>query len=261
MSIAARQNVDGIIQAVEPLRQSLLNHPIYGEMREIKHLRIFMQHHVFAVWDFMSLLKALQQRLTCVSVPWVPQQNQLACRLVNEIVMCEESDEDGKGGFTSHFDLYRSAMIACRADTAVVDSLIADLSTAGDWRAAVSSAAIADSVKEFILDTLNTAVHGETCEIAAAFTFGREDLLPDVFDQFVKELSEQGAGDLDQFKYYLQRHIEVDGDSHGPMALNMVEVLCRDDDRKWELATKAATRSLQSRLDLWDAIYKTIRNS
>ena len=58
--------------AIEPIRQALLSHPIYDDMRRPQALCTFMEHHVFAVWDFMSLLKVMQQRLCCVSVPWMP---------------------------------------------------------------------------------------------------------------------------------------------------------------------------------------------
>ncbi|MCG8586916.1 MAG: DUF3050 domain-containing protein, partial [Pirellulales bacterium] len=100
-----------------PLREELLDHSVYADIRDVESLHIFMQHHVFAVWDFMSLLKALQQKLCCLHVPWLPPANKLGCRLVNEIVLAEESDEDGHGGFVSHFELYRDAMIDTGADT------------------------------------------------------------------------------------------------------------------------------------------------
>ena len=100
-----------------PLRDSLLAHPIYDRIDTIEDLRLFMEHHVFAVWDFMSLLKALQRLVCCVDVPWTPPLDSAACRFVNEIVLGEESDEDGQGGFTSHFELYRRAMRQSGAET------------------------------------------------------------------------------------------------------------------------------------------------
>ena len=74
---------------------------------------------MFAVWDFMSLLKAIQRELCGVGVPWVPSPNLQATRLVNEIVLGEESDEDGEGGYASHFVLYRRAMQRCGANVQV----------------------------------------------------------------------------------------------------------------------------------------------
>ena len=82
-----------------PLRTKLLQHPIYGRLDGIDALRSFMAHHIFAVWDFMSLLKEMQRQLCVVDVPWLPSSNSLGCRLVNEIVLGEESDENDRGGY------------------------------------------------------------------------------------------------------------------------------------------------------------------
>src|SRR5882757_8318777 len=110
-----------------PLRKSLLEHTIYARIDCVDALHIFMQHHVFAVWDFMSLLKSLQQRLSYTQVPWLPPMNRLGCRLVNEIVLGEESDEDGEEGYASHFELYQQAMQRCGAATTVVDQFLDQL--------------------------------------------------------------------------------------------------------------------------------------
>jgi alcohol dehydrogenase len=59
-----------------PLRAALAGHPVYGRINGPAPLRLFMEHHVFAVWDFMSLLKALQRRLCCNDVPWLPPADQ-----------------------------------------------------------------------------------------------------------------------------------------------------------------------------------------
>jgi len=87
-----------------------------------------MEHHVFAVWDFQSLLKAMQQRLTCTSIPWVPTADAEARRIVNEIVLDEESDELPDGGYASHFELYLQSMQQAGADTAPIERLLASLS-------------------------------------------------------------------------------------------------------------------------------------
>src|SRR6056297_486004 len=97
-------------QNLEPYRRQLIDHPLYDAIGDLASLRIFMQHHVFAVWDFMSLLKTLQRRFTGSGVPWLPANNRLAARLINEIVLGEESDDDGRGGYASHFELYLQAM-------------------------------------------------------------------------------------------------------------------------------------------------------
>src|SRR6201997_1705177 len=99
------------------LRAALLDHPVYAEVTSVEDLRRFMQDHVFAVWDFMSLLKRLQQDCTCTNVPWFPAENAKAARLINDIVIGEETDVDPDGSYISHLDLYRRAMAEIGAGT------------------------------------------------------------------------------------------------------------------------------------------------
>ncbi len=87
------------------LRAALLDHPLYADVASIADLRRFMEDHVFAVWDFMSLLKRLQQDVTCTRVPWFPANNARAARLINDIVIGEETDVDPDGTYVSHLDL------------------------------------------------------------------------------------------------------------------------------------------------------------
>ena len=102
---------------LENLRFDLLNHPLYESVQTHENLRLFMREHAFAVWDFMSLLKRLQQIATCCDIPWSPASDASHARFINEIVLGEECDEDGRGGYSSHFELYLSAMEEVEADT------------------------------------------------------------------------------------------------------------------------------------------------
>jgi hypothetical protein len=237
-----------------PLRKTLLEHPIYARIDCVDALHIFMQHHVFAVWDFMSLLKSLQQRLSHTQVPWLPPMNRYGCRLVNEIVLGEESDEDGSGGYASHFDLYHQAMQRCGANTTVVDQFLIELRAGLSVEQALVSAAAPDAVRDFVLQTFAVIDSGDLCAIASTFAFGREDLLPDVFRQIVAKLSMDAVGDLNLFKYYLERHIDVDGEQHGPMAATLIEFLCGDSETNWRVAEDAAVSALDSRLRLWNSL-------
>lgn len=244
--------------AIEPLRQTLLNHPIYNDLRSITALRTFMEYHVFAVWDFMSLLKALQQRMTCVSVPWLPSVSSLGSRLINEIVLGEETDEDGQGGFASHYQLYHRAMSEAGASTSVIDGLMNMLGAGVPIERAIRTPDLPGPVRQFVGHTFQTLATDDLCGTASAFTFGREDLLPDVFQRIVAQLNHESDGRLRTLEYYLVRHIQLDGDNHGPLAGRLIESLCGDDQARWRRATDAATAALQARIDFWDSIQAAI---
>jgi hypothetical protein len=245
---------------IQPLREALLAHPVYGELKNAAALRTFMQYHVFAVWDFMSLLKSLQQRLTCVSVPWIPVQKSSGGRLINEIVLGEETDSDGAGGYCSHFELYLRSMSGFGASTAQIDQFVTLLRGGSSVSNAMHVAHVAASIQQFVNHTFQTIDRGNICEIASAFTFGREDLLPGVFQCIVDELNQHTDGSLAGFQFYLQRHIELDGDEHGPLAAELMTNLCGDDPANWQAATSAAVAALTERLHLWDGIHAAIKN-
>ncbi|MBL8892304.1 MAG: DUF3050 domain-containing protein [Planctomycetaceae bacterium] len=240
------------------LRQQLLNHEVYEHLNTVSALRCFMEHHVFAVFDFMSLLKSLQRRLTSVSVPWVPPSHSLGARLINEIVLGEESDEDGTGRYASHFELYRQSMIEIGARTDVIDRFVDDLRQGHSWTQALQRPEIPQGVRSFVSATFAVIDANDLIALTANFTFGREDLLPAVFHQIVNELDES-SGCLSRFQYYLQRHIDVDGDHHGPLAHRLIAILCGDQPQAWEKAAQASIAALEARVQLWDCIAEAIR--
>jgi hypothetical protein len=243
--------IERLKQAIEPDRQKVIGHPMYHQLTTPEAVVTFMEHHVFAVWDFMSLLKSLQASLTCVQVPWVPSGSTNSRRLINDIVLVEESDELGNG-FISHFELYLDGMRQTGADTTRIDAFI-DLLRAG--RPVLSSlreAGVPEAAADFVTTTwefIETApVH---CQ-AAAFAFGREDLIPDMFDQVVGLTAEFGA--LSTFVDYLSRHIQVDSEEHTPMAMQMLADLCGDDNHKWTQCVETISLALAARVRLWDGI-------
>jgi len=248
-----------IHERLTPQKAALLSHPIYQEIDRLDSLRLFMEHHVFAVWDFMSLLKALQRRLCCVEVPWLPAPDPLGCRFINEIVMAEESDDDGRGGFTSHFELYHRAMIRCGANCNPIDQFLSEIRQGKLVSAALQSSSVPECARRFVRQTFDVIEGGNLCAIASAFTFGREDLLPAVFRRIVDELNVEAGGGLEDFKYYLERHIGLDGEEHGPMANRLLLSLCGSDEARWQIAEQAAVDCLDARQRLWDGICDVIR--
>ncbi|OZV81645.1 heme oxygenase [Micromonospora echinospora] len=248
--------IERLEQAVTARRDVVVQHPLYANLDTHAALVTFMEHHVFAVWDFMSLLKSLQRQLTCVTVPWIPTGPTGSRRLINDIVMVEESDELGDG-YISHFELYVQGMAEAGADTTAVDNLV-DLLRAGrgvtealvEAGVPAPSAAFAGTTWNIIE---NTPVH---CQ-AAAFAFGREDLIPEMFTQVVavNERSQK----LNKFVDYLERHIEVDGEQHTPMAMQMLADLCGDDDAKWQECADTVNTALAARARLWDDILAAVK--
>jgi hypothetical protein len=239
---------------LQPARQQMVDHPVYRRIETLADLRIFMEHHVYAVWDFMSLLKALQRELTCVELPWVPKGNPATRRLINDIVLEEETDLDPEGQPTSHFELYLRAMREAGADTAPAERLLAALADGATVPAALAAAQAPASVQEFVKHTFSVVTGGQAHAIAAAFTFGREDVIPDMFRSLIADLGRRFPGQLDTFTYYLNRHIELDEDHHAPLAHQMVRDLCGADAARWHEATEVAQQGMAARIALWDGI-------
>ena len=252
-SSAAMEHLHTLEQRLVPLYTKLAAHPLYRSMHSLEDLHAFMQTHVFAVWDFMCLLKALQRGLTCVDVPWLPSADPEARRLINEIVLGEESDLC-EGTPLSHFELYRRAMQQCGASTRAIDNLLYQLGQGDSVDAALGEVNLPAAAARFVRSTFAFIATGELHIIAAAFTFGREDLIPGVFKAFIRDQDERLSGKLALFRWYLDRHIEIDGEEHGPMSLRMVSGLCGSDPVKWQQAEAAAVQAIEARLTLWDDI-------
>ena len=252
------QHLQQLESAISATRQKLVNHPVYANIKDLEGLRYFMENHVYAVWDFMSLLKALQINLTCVSLPWVPVGNAATRYLINEIVAGEESDVDEAGVRTSHFELYIKAMDQAEANSEPILGLIRSLKTGSTIKYALEDMEIPDAARQFMDFTFETIATGKPHLMAAVFTFGREDLIPDMFISLIKELKVQFPDKVDIFQYYIERHIEVDGGHHAALAHQMTIELCGNDESKWLEATEAVKQALEVRIALWDAIHQQI---
>ena len=243
-------------EAVDAARSRVVGHPMYAALDNHDAIVTFMEHHVFAVWDFMSLLKSLQIKLTCVTVPWLPTAHRASRHLINDIVTVEESDELGDG-YISHFELYVKGMKEAGADTTAIDALIDALRGGTPIREALRGAGLPAPALAFAEKTFTfietQPVH---CQ-AAAFAFGREDLIPDMFAQVVAV--NQRGNRLNDFVDYLERHIEVDGEKHTPMAMQMLADLCGDDEEKWRQCADTVNAALDARVALWDGILDAIK--
>jgi hypothetical protein len=248
-----RAHFERLQKRIAPLRHALVHHPVYDAVDSIDRLRDFMQLHVFAVWDFMSLVKRLQSEVTGQRLPWMPPTSAQIARFANEVVLGEESDLGPDKKPTSHFQLYLHAMDEIGADTRVVRSFMQRLARGEHWPIVLRELEVPHGITDFVEGTLNCAIHGSVVEVAAYFLFGREDIIPEMFERLLK-LWDHGAVEVPYFTYYLKRHIELDGDSHGPWAREMLITLAGQDDSRWKQATSAAEQAIISRIKLWDSV-------
>jgi hypothetical protein len=245
-------NLETLRTRIEPLRQQIVQHKLYTKINTIEAIRVFMQHHVVAVWDFMSLLKSLQRELTCVSNPWLPVGSANTRYLINEIVTGEESDVDQAGNRISHFELYLKAMEQAGANKLPIQELIASIQTGTSVEQALATSSLPDAAKRFAQHTFDLIEKNQPHILAAVFTFGREDLIPDMFLSILNKIEPGSQYSIDLTKYYIERHIEVDGGHHSQLALEMTQELCGNDAQKWQEASAAVEKALASRVALWD---------
>ncbi|MGH8438559.1 MAG: DUF3050 domain-containing protein [Pseudomonas sp.] len=239
-------------------KEQLSNHPIFAEIHSLPVLQRFMETHVFAVWDFMSLTKRLQQELTCVHLPWLPPQDPQAARLINEIVLGEESDERLDQGHYSHFELYLDAMREVGASTQAIERFVSLQRKGIGYASALQQAGASDAARQFVCHTLDIALNDPVHSVAAAFLHGRESVIPGMFQRILDDWGITGE-QAPTFRYYLQRHIEVDAEDHGPAAEQLLARLVQHDPQREQQVYQAAIAAVQSRIALWDRLRLSMR--
>lgn len=240
---------------VRCLSARVRSHSVFGCLRTLSDVRVFMEHHVWAVWDFMSLLKSIQARIAPSIFPWAPTDDVEAARFVNEIVLGEESDEAPDGCHASHFEIYLRAMDAAGANAAPIRAMVQAVASGTPWLQALQATCALPAARAFVMGTMRVA-DASLPERVAAFTLGREDVIPGMFSEAVASLDRQevrGAR-LRLFRWYLDRHIAVDADHHGPLAARLFKRVCLVDDATRDVSLRAAAHALERRADLWDSV-------
>ena len=250
--------MNSITQNLEPLKNKLRNHSLYSKIKDVDDLNIFSNAHVYAVWDFMSLLKFLQINLTSISIPWFPSKNTTTAKLINEIVAGEETDEDQEGQPVSHFEMYIDSIEEFGLNTSELINNLNTLNNIETIDKDIEKLDIKSYVKDFLKFTFSVIKRGKIHEVASVFTFGREDLIPDMFIPLIEGINSEN-NDLNKLIYYFKRHIEVDGDMHGPMSMEMLSYLCNNDPSKISESALIAEKALLARISLWDGIENEIK--
>lgn len=243
---------------LETAKLQLCSHSLFSEITSVRKLQLFMESHVFAVWDFMTLAKRLQQDLTCTRLPWLPPPDPQAARLINEIVLGEESDEHPAKGYCSHFELYLEAMAEVGANTASINHFITLQRQGLEAHAALQEVEVLPGVVRFVSDTLNLALNAPTHCVAATFLHGREHVIPAMFQRILQsnELIHRQAPTL---RAYLKRHIEMDTQDHGPAAEQLLERLVSADPAHAQQAHDAALAAMEGRIALWDEVQASLQ--
>ena len=100
-------------------------------------------------------------------------------------------------------------------------------------------------------------------EVLAAFLYGREDIIPEMFRRLLNTLygAQHNDDRLRHFIYYIDRHIELDGDSHGPKGRELLENLVSNSPDRGERALRAACSSINARIGLWNGTLSKLRGS
>ena len=243
---------------LEQKKQKLFGHPLFIEITTLGKLQHFMQYHVFAVWDFMSLTKRLQQDLTGTQLPWLPCADPHAARLINEIVLAEESDEHPTRGYCSHFELYLDAMTEVGASTVAITRFIELQSQGVEVSAALQMIGAPQGVARFVDSTLQIALSAPTHCVAAAFLHGRESVIPSMFERLLHSHAFIGR-QAPTLGHYLSRHIEMDSEDHGPAAHQLLQRLFEADPSRQRQADNAALGAVESRITLWHDVLASMQ--
>ena len=251
-------------KALEKIQEELNRHRVYGMIKDHETLQIFMEHHVYSVWDFMSLVKFLQNHIAPARAPWGVVSSRNSRRFINSIVLEEESDiglpdAEGKPTYASHFEMYCSAMNEVGANSENALEFSRAVGRYG-FTPSVDLMYIPAASKRFMNKTISFLETGKPHVVAAAFALGREKIIPDMFRQLLKEMN-TGKEEAPAFHYYLERHIHLDEDFHAPLSLQMLNELCEGDEKKLAEAQEAAQEAIRARIEFWDGVADAMKNA
>ncbi|MBA4542783.1 MULTISPECIES: DUF3050 domain-containing protein [Thermoactinomyces] len=244
-------------QSLQAARKEILTHALLSHLHTEGNVRIFMKHHIFVVWVYMSLLKKLQQSFTCVSLPWLPRTNASFARFLNELAVWEETDKDGKGNYASHFEIYFQAMEEMKADTNPIETYLQMLQAGYHPVESLFQSEIPPSAADFTKQCLELAGNGQLHEVASAFCYGYEYLVPELYARLAKSFSKISVSE--RLIYFLNRHTQISSNKRAPIAENLLLTLCGEDPVKIGQAEKVAHATLAAWRGVLDGILAEIK--
>jgi hypothetical protein len=252
--------IDAFDQAITPLLKVLATHKVFCSINSIAHARVYLQHQVFAVWDFMCLLKSLYRKLSTKDI-WYPPTSSISVHLIGSIMLEEESDINEQGDRESHFETFVRAMEELDTDTSQIRGFIAWIKEEQSIEIAFEQIDVNPSIKKFVLSNAEV-LNLESHEVLSAFVFGRELITSIMFTNLMKALQHH-MNYMDQSHLctlisYLNRHISLDADEHFPKALKALIELIGDDLAKLDQTIDVAKKVLGIRIDFLDGIHKDI---
>ena len=253
--------IEQLTKRLTPVIDEIIHHDLYHDISSIADLQLFMGEHVFAVWDFMCLLKELHRLIVSTSAPWFPPKDALSANLISSILVEEEGDLAEDGSYASHFDIYLLAMEKIGADTIPIKRLLLALGNGKSIEDAIDLVPLRPGTKQFVLTTFSffkRSIH----ELAAAFVYGREGVTACMFEPLLQQLEAQldrGETQYSTLVYYFKRHIDLDSNAHFPKALKMLENFIGDDNKKLKEAEQAAFCALNARISFLSDIHACIQ--
>jgi hypothetical protein len=238
---------------------NLRNHELFYSVSTIEDLRIYMKYQVWCVWDFMALVKSIQLGIVPPAIIWTPPKDASLGAYIYEILLTEETDiNETATGRSSHFETYLRAMDQVGADTTQILRFMELLSSGTPFLTAIQTIQIPTQAKSFVQTTLSHA-HSELHIAVAAFCLTREGIIPDMFTTFLGNF--QLELNISTFKWYMNRHIVIDNDSHGPLSAKLFKTVVGTDPERLAEALDAALVALDARKALLDAILDEISST
>ena len=238
------------MEVITQKQKELENHHLYSDLKSIRDLRLFMENHVYAVLDFMSITKRIQNYFATSEGLWTPPRDPLLARFINEVVLGEESDQLPDGRYMSHYEMYLIAMEEVGADTTEVRKFVQCLER-NEIAEALRLHCKFKPARNFSSETYRQVIEWDMHQIVASFCHGREKVIPLMFLNLAQKCGIKKS-DCPTFYFYLERHIELDGDEHGPLADKLLAAVVGEDEIKKAQALQAAQYCLDQRIKFWD---------